>query len=60
MALITKTLTQFVTHMENEEFKLIALSFKPVSAGNPTRFIAVVLNTDAAVTNRNEVWEVTA
>lgn len=42
MALLTKTLAEFVAELEDDTGReLIALTFKPVSAGNPQRFIAV-------------------
>ena len=64
MALLTKTLAEFVAELEDDTGReLIALSFKPVATGNPTRFIAVFQarrNPDRRTdTHGNtEVWDV--
>ena len=42
MALLPKTVAEFVTELEDETGrKLIGLTFLPVSTGNPIHFIAV-------------------
>ena len=55
MAIIAKTLAQFVTALEDGDVTILASVFKPVSTGNPRNFIVVVRLIDATAT---EVWDV--
>lgn len=59
MALLTKTIAQFVTAVENSNDHagqlLIGLTFKPVASGNPTRFVAIFRDNDDG---QYEVWDV--
>lgn len=58
MALLTKTLTDFVTELEDGSMVLIGLTFKPVTSGSPTRFIAVFEGSAGTNANGYEVWDV--
>ena len=64
MALLTKTVSDFVTELEDDTGrKLIGLTFLPVATGNPTHFIAVFeprQQTDRRTDQQAnvEVWDV--
>lgn len=58
MALLTKTLTDFVNELESATGRaLIGLTFKPVASGSPTRFIAV-FGIATGDTTAYQVWDV--